>query len=558
MFHRAKSNFLISTLLSWLVSFLFTFFVGTTSGYSAPIKTLYANPDIFEDAISSANGRSIASYDVGGLIVPHHLLAVDVIAETFTVIERRTYGRVIVFSPDSHRTATNNISVTGRSFETALGETTPDPLGEFAVGNPSLSFDRHLFENEHGLHAILPFITQYIGDVPVLSIIIKSETTQVEIEELERKIVGIDSGNTLYILSADFSHFLPLERALLRDQETLNILSVGNWKHVNNLIEADHLDNLNGLLLMLRLQGGLRQQLVVLNNLNSQVYTRSRLASTTSYIAAVFHGPITSLSELSADICIVGDVFPGRNFDRYINSRAEWKALAHWILEHIPDCPLIINLEAVLTDKPVVGAPTSIHWARWKTAVSFLKDLGVVGISVANNHSMDLGLEFYEQMVTKLSDESFVVFEHGKPIRFRGATFFAFTEGTKINGKTTVGDVSFSALRAGGVAPPLIAFPHWGEEWRPTADFEQISLSNDLSALGVTGIFGSHPHVASQELFSDPAGMQIMLYSLGNFLFDQISPPASGKIVLLDVFEQGTFFTRIAEVRGYYSDMIGK
>jgi poly-gamma-glutamate synthesis protein (capsule biosynthesis protein) len=61
---------------------------------------------------------------------------------------------------------------------------------------------------------------------------------------------------------------------------------------------------------------------------------------------------------------------------------------------------------------------------------------------------------------------------------------------------------------------------------------------------GVVAIVGAHPHVASDGIVAPGGGDVAMAYSLGNFLFDQTGEAASGAVVELWVFPQGTVYMR--------------
>lgn len=48
---------------------------------------------------------------------------------------------------------------------------------------------------------------------------------------------------TLIVQSTDFSHYLPLQVALQRDQRTLNVLSANSVDQMAALRQSDHLDS---------------------------------------------------------------------------------------------------------------------------------------------------------------------------------------------------------------------------------------------------------------------------------------------------------------------------
>ncbi len=74
-------------------------------------------------------------------------------------------------------------------------------------------------------------------------------------------------------------------------------------------------------------------------------------------------------------------------------------------------------------------------------------------------------------------------------------------------------------------SPDYIIFSfHWGNEYVPYPSPSQVSLAHELIDSGVNIIIGHHPHVV-QPVEKYHGG--IILYSLGNFLFDMLW---SGKV----------------------------
>lgn len=65
---------------------------------------------------------------------------------------------------------------------------------------------------------------------------------------------------------------------------------------------------------------------------------------------------------------------------------------------------------------------------------------------------------------------------------------------------------------------PVIAMPHMGVEYRPTAEPEKIDAYRRMIDNGADAVIGAHPHVIQNS--EDYKG-KLIAYSLGNFLFDQ-------------------------------------
>ena len=69
---------------------------------------------------------------------------------------------------------------------------------------------------------------------------------------------------------------------------------------------------------------------------------------------------------------------------------------------------------------------------------------------------------------------------------------------------------------------------------------------------GVALIVGAHPHKAYPRIEALAGGETAVAYLLGNFLFDQFSDRASGAILEVRVFPQGTFFARLVKMPNCY------
>ena len=196
---------------------------------------------------------------------------------------------------------------------------------------------------------------------------------------------------------------------------------------------------------------------------------------------------------------------------------------------------VIGNLECPLTDtaQPVVKAfafQGNPQWAGW------LRSLGITHLSLANNHTLDqqlpglrataragraarLGLLGYQAdslagcLPTVLGrDSSVAVF-----------AYLALRQG--IAGESCVCGRDFAQL-CERVATYKTLFPeravlvylHWGTEYAAQPSTGQRQQAHDLIDAGAAAVVGAHPHVVQPVEFY--RGRPIV-YSLGNFLFDQ-------------------------------------
>ena len=208
----------------------------------------------------------------------------------------------------------------------------------------------------------------------------------------------------------------------------------------------------------------------------------------------------------------------------------------------------IANLETTVglySDQPYSGFPMFNAPPELLTA---LGEAGVDFVTMANNHILD---RFYDGMLLTMDNVEAAGLAYGgvnrskeeqlEPnivevggIKLGMLCYTDYTNGlekrsdpqARESGVNYIEDADFAAevqkLREAG-ADAVIAYMHWGREYRREANDEQRAVTDRLLAAGVDVILGSHPHVVQ------PAGMRevtladgtkheaLVAYSLGNF-----------------------------------------
>ena len=116
------------------------------------VPAQFSDVSIFLSPIK--NSKKVAvDQKVTGIIVPHHLLAADLIADTFIKISKNNYNRVIIISPDHYFLGSRSISISANGFETVFGGLTVDGnLLSVLSKTPNVSF-ASFFYREHGIGA---------------------------------------------------------------------------------------------------------------------------------------------------------------------------------------------------------------------------------------------------------------------------------------------------------------------------------------------------------------------------------------------------------------------
>ena len=194
-------------------------------------------------------------------------------------------------------------------------------------------------------------------------------------------------------------------------------------------------------------------------------------------------------------------------------------------------------------------APTGLpklRLAMSSARIRSLRELNVVAAGVANNHSMDFGQSGFEGMTHLLNEAGRKPLQQGVPVDLGPFRIEAFTDldnhRSEWASQLTEAQIKQNIKKA---HPPVIAFMHWGTQFDAHPTERQRLVASWLKEAGVGLVVGAHPHVADYEIELTANTGPAVAYTLGNFLFDESSKVASGAVLELRVFEQGTFFARI-------------
>jgi AmmeMemoRadiSam system protein B len=508
---------------------------------------LYPDPGPFLAAIDHCRVQPLPE-KITGVTVPHHLLAADLIAAAFARLRGHRYRRIVILSPDHFHRSPSPFAVTRRDFDTPLGRVITDREAVRQLLNNPLVLESDLFSHEHGVRALLPFIVHYFPKTPIVPIAIRGNSRPADWDSLARTLAPLFTPKTLLVQSTDFSHYLPPSEARRRDQETLRVLSGGDPRQVLTLTEPDHLDSRGCQYLQLLLQ---RQVFgagpTVIANRNSQDYTSEPVTSTTSYIVQLYSGaplPVTG----GRSYFFGGDTFCGRYVAKKLGNPASREALVKQVLRITRGRPLILNLEGVLQDRcSKSSGPYSLCMESALT-LPLLKELHVRAVSLANNHSHDLGEDAYQEMRRRLIGQGIACLENRGVLDLGPFYLAGFTD---VDNQTEEKTARLTRQDLEGLSrlekdKPIFAFIHWGQEFAAQAGPREEALAALLEKMGVEAIIGCHSHRASQ-LAGTRKSCQV--FSLGNFLFDQDRPRVSGMLLEAVFFPQGTYFFKVHPLR---------
>ncbi|MEC5388109.1 CapA family protein [Uliginosibacterium sp. H3] len=168
------------------------------------------------------------------------------------------------------------------------------------------------------------------------------------------------------------------------------------------------------------------------------------------------------------------------------------------------------------------------------------------GLSVANNHSGDYGKKAFLETLQHLKANGFEYFGGGRNLAEAHAPLWIERKGLKIAvlGYDEYKPRSFEAgpdwpgiawsedgqviadIRAARAAGADLVIPmmHWGWEREPNPSERQRQLARTMIDAGADMVVGGHPHITQGAEYYNG---KLIVYSLGNFVFDSFTTPAT-------------------------------
>jgi poly-gamma-glutamate synthesis protein (capsule biosynthesis protein) len=223
-------------------------------------------------------------------------------------------------------------------------------------------------------------------------------------------------------------------------------------------------------------------------------------------------------------IIFVGDMM----FDRGVETLMEKTSFVYPV-EMIKDflCTFDLavgSLEGPINEKPKEFSDESLKFSFNKKVVESLK-LGKFGmLSLANNHTLNMGDKGLEETKIILKENS-IAFT-GDPIgcdadyisQKDGITFYGVNVTFPNNCSNEEIFDWIKETKFYNSETFFVVLVHWGTEYKTESSKEQEDLAHDMIDAGADLIIGSHPHVVQNiEKYKN----KLIFYSLGNFIFDQ-------------------------------------
>ena len=225
-------------------------------------------------------------------------------------------------------------------------------------------------------------------------------------------------------------------------------------------------------------------------------------------------------------LALLGDLMLGRGVDPQPASLA-------YLRPDLAAADLALaNLESPLAPLLPTSDPSTYNLCTSSTRTDLLPVWGIDLVSLANNHSLDCGPDGPTETKSALDEAGITAIGPGmEPVYLEvnglHLAFLAFDDVTSPLDENAAVQVIRSAHATGAL---VIVSVHWGMEYQGGASDRQESLAKEFAEAGAALIWGHHPHVLQPaawigagpcEGLKPSQGCTLVLYSLGNALFDQ-------------------------------------
>lgn len=279
----------------------------------------------------------------------------------------------------------------------------------------------------------------------------------------------------------------------------------------------------------------------------------------------VLHYNISNADNIN--IKAVGDIMLSRG----VNKKIEQYNNCNWPFEKIQDVLkqsdiTIANLESPFTIEKDYTVPKGTMVFKANPCVAkYIKQANIGLVSVANNHFCDKGKKGVADTFKVLNDNE-ILFVGGnidsskvydsKVIKLKNTNvaFLAFTYGNnthcQYNATMDIKKATNEIKKIRNNTDIIIVTIHAGTEYTYKPNKEQIDFSRALINAGADIVIGHHPHWVQQvEIYKNKP----ILYSLGNFIFDQMWSKATtqGAIADIHIKDKKISFIKIIPIRIY-------
>jgi AmmeMemoRadiSam system protein B len=283
----------------------------------ASVYPSFVEQRIIDQAYDQAATTTPTTYAVTSLILPHHLLASELISQGLLTIKKQKPSVIVLISPNHFSAGHGKVISTLNSWATPYGQLdTNQKIVNQLQTSGFVSLESDTFIKEHGIGNLAGFIKKTFPKASLVPIILKDSLSTKDSRELAAALAKILPEDSLIIASLDMSHYLTADIASSHDQTTIATLASGDSEAVSRL-DTDSRPALRLLLSYNELKKS--QKFNLLHNSNSALIAQQPASkNVTSYITGYFTAG-SAVSEPKATILVTGLISDTKKLIRLID-----------------------------------------------------------------------------------------------------------------------------------------------------------------------------------------------------------------------------------------------
>lgn len=253
---------------------------------------VFFDDQLFYNAVNynPPNNNFIIDNFIKGGIIPHHILASNIIADFYYGLSSQDIETIILLGPN-HEEGGDFVALSSKySWQTPFGLVVSDEkIINDLLKNNLLKINNNILENEHSVAVHMPFIKYYLPDAKVAPIILSHKANLKNIKILSEQLEKyLQNNKTIVISSVDFSHYLTGEEAEQKDKESLEAMQNFDYKKIYSF-NNDNLDSPPSIIALLMVMQKLKiDNFNVIANTNSGQLLNDYDSKTTSYFSIEF------------------------------------------------------------------------------------------------------------------------------------------------------------------------------------------------------------------------------------------------------------------------------
>lgn len=492
-----------------------------------------------KNLINNHRGEKYQELSISGGVVPHHLLAEDIIDSFFQYISKENIENIVILSPDhfnaSVLTSSSFISI-GSENETLLDYPISKTMLD-RVGNQNFAYNTSAVSSDHGIRNLIPFIKKYLPKSKILPLLISSRTTADEMNELIRIFAKNSETNTIVIASVDFSHYLPRNVAEFHDAKSASTL-IDFKKDDFTGLEVDSWQALYGARLFAMLKN--IKNFHIIGKGGSWDYVNDELSEksdeTTSYFSVVFQDADQNFEmEKGKTILFTGGIILDRNVEKLIEENSMLYPFQK--IER-----LLRGVDVVVGNLEESAMQGSVDFTDDSPNFNFMSEIAE-GLSWSHFNLLSLGNNQSFLRTKKVLDKWNIEYV-GNPttcgeesiVEYKGITFLSFNTASKQSCSETEISALVSETKTTKPDSYIVTIINWSDEHNSSSSTKQRFLAHKIIDAGSDMIIGQNP-LATQEI--EVYKNKPIFYSLSNFINSQHSTKETqeGLIVGVELYE---------------------